>query len=316
VTPRAPGRRLPPVRTTARVGPRELKRLRAGRSSRYVRRGVVAQGGMGVVLRVWDRLLRRAVAMKVQPTRGPGATPEAIARFLREGQVAAQLQHPGVIAVHDLGIDERGRLYFTMPLVEGRDLRALFDRARGEHADDSLDAALRALVQVCEVVAFAHSRGVIHGDLKPTNVLVGRHGDVHVVDWGLATLAPGGATDGVVAGTPTYMAPEVVEGRASVRSDVYALGAMLYRLLAGRGPYAPRRGREDARKTLELLKRGPATPVSRLAPDAPPELVAICERAMSRDPADRHASADALAAELRAWLGSRVADGRHGGRRR
>jgi serine/threonine-protein kinase len=285
----------------------ELKRLRAGRSRRYEHRGELAQGGLGVVLRVWDRLLRRPLAMKLQPSEGNNGTKEAVSRFLREAQVAAQLQHPGVIPILDIGVDERRRLYDTMPLIEGRDLRALFDRVHSEPRGRSLTRALFALVKVCEVVGYAHSRGVIHGDLKPANVLLGRFGEIYVLDWGLATLDSEALPEGVVSGTPSYMAPERADGRVSFQSDVYSLGAMLYRLVAGRSPYAPRHGREDPAKTLELIRRGPATPLRRLAPDAPPELLAACERAMAREPEERHASAAELAAELQAFLVGRVA---------
>jgi serine/threonine-protein kinase len=293
----------------------ELKRLRAGRSKRYERRGESAQGGMGVVLSVWDKLLRRPLAMKLQPTQGPDGTEEAVARFLREAKVAAQLQHPGVIPILDIGVDERGRLYYTMPLIEGRDLRSIFDKAHTESQGRSLTRALFALLKVCEVVGYAHSRKVIHGDLKPANVMLGRFGEIYVLDWGLATLESETLPEGVVSGTPSYMAPERAEGRVSFRSDVYSLGAMLYRLLAGRSPYAPRHGRDDAKKTLELIRRGPATPLQRLAPDAPPELLAACERAMARAPEARQASAGELAAELQDFLVGRVA-GRPPARRR
>jgi serine/threonine protein kinase len=294
----------------------ELKRLRAGRTKRYESRGELAQGGMGVVLSVWDKLLRRPLAMKIQPTQGPDGTEEAVARFLREAQVAAQLQHPGVIPILDVGIDERRRLYYTMPLIEGRDLKVMFDQAHAEPQGRSLTRALFALVKVCEVVSYAHSREVIHGDLKPANVLLGRFGEIYVLDWGLATLDSESLPEGVVSGTPSYMAPERAEGRVSLQSDVYSLGAMLYRLLAGRSPYAPRHGREDPKKTLELIRRGPATPLQRLAPDAAPELLAACERAMAREPEQRHANAAELAAELQDFLVGRVASGQPARRQR
>ncbi|HZJ73073.1 MAG TPA: hypothetical protein VFF36_19230, partial [Planctomycetota bacterium] len=126
-------------------------------------------------------------------------------------------------------------------------------------------------------------------------VCLGPSDELYVLDWGLATLvagdapdgAPDGAADGAVSGTPPYMSPEQAEGRVGVESDVYALGAMLYRLLAGRSPYAPRRGREDPKKTVELIRRGPPTPVEHLAPDAPAGLAALCARAMAREPQER-----------------------------
>ena len=283
---------------TARAGLSELRRVRKSRSSRYARQGEVARGGMGTVVQVWDRLLHRPLAMKLQPTRGKAASEDAVARFLREGQVAAQLQHPGVIPVHDMGLDERGRLYYTMPLVEGRELGSVFDQAGAPAPGEGLVHPLLALARLCDVVRYAHSRGVVHGDLKPANVLVGPFDELYVVDWGLATLASDRRDDGIVSGTPPYMSPEQAEGRVDFPSDVYAIGAMLYRLLAGRGPYAPRRGREDATKTIELIKRGPPTPVELLVPAAPAGLAALCSRAMAREP-DERLDLDELATGLR-----------------
>ena len=293
--------RTPPIEVprSAKAGLAELQRLRRPRAARYRRRGEVAHGGMGLVVQVWDNLLRRPLAMKLQPTRGKDGGEEAVARFLREGRIAAQLRHPGVIPVHDLGLDERGRLYFTMPLVEGRELGPVLDHARNAPRGGELARALDALAQVCDVVRYAHSRGVIHGDLKPSNVLLGPFDEVYVLDWGLARLASDDDHDGLVSGTPPYMSPEQAEGRVDFPSDVYALGAMLYRLLAGRSPYSPRRGREDPKKTLELIKRGPPTPIERLAPDAPAGLAALCARAMAREPAER-GSPEELGAGLRA----------------
>jgi serine/threonine protein kinase len=293
--PSAPPVKLP---ATAKAGLSELQRLRASKSSRYQRQGELASGGMGTVVKVWDRLLHRPLAMKLLPTRGKAASEDAVARFLREVQVAAQLQHPGVIQVHDLGLDERHRLFYTMPLVDGRELGSVFDQVDAPGRGEGLVGPLRALARLCDVVAYAHSRDVIHGDIKPANVLVGPFDELYVVDWGLATLASDPRDDGFVSGTPPYMSPEQAEGRVGLASDVYAIGAMLYRLLSGRTPYAPRHGKEDPEKTIELIKRGPPTPVELLVPEAPAELASLCSRAMARDP-DERVSAKELATGLR-----------------
>ena len=307
----------------------------AGARSRYVLLGEVARGGMGVVLHVWDTVLERPLAMKMfDPSGIPERhkADEALARFLCEACVAAKLDHPGILPVHDLGVDLGGRAYFTMPIFEGRTLEEGFELARSRSEGWSLERALLALAKVCEVVAYAHSRGVVHRDLKPANVLVAPSGEIRVVDWGLAKLVdqpeaehaetrkPEGSThggpeptmDGTVAGTPPFMAPEQADGRldeVSFRSDVYAIGAMLYRLLVGRGPYAPRRGREEPETTVELIRRGSPTPIPLLAPAAPPELVAISEKAMARRPEDRYADADEFQRELRVFLESKGARG-------
>lgn len=294
---------------TAKAGLGELRRVSRSKS-RYQRQGRLASGGMGTVVKVWDRLLHRPLAMKLLPSRGKAASDDAVARFLREVQVAAQLQHPGVIPVHDLGLDERSQLYYTMPLVEGRELGSVFDQAGAPGKGEGLAGPLRALARLCDVLAYAHSRGIVHGDIKPANVLIGPFDELYVVDWGLASLAADPPDDGLVTGTPPYMSPEQAEGRIGLASDVYAIGAMLYRLLSGRTPYAPRRGKEETAKTIELIKRGPPTPVELLVPEAPAELATLCARAMARDP-EKRLSAEELATGLR-----QAADGLDGRERR
>jgi serine/threonine-protein kinase len=325
-----------------RVASAAVKKLRAAPAAiRYLPLGEVARGGMGgIVLRVWDTVLDRPLAMKVLDTKSlpahAGAADEALARFLAEARVAGRLQHSGIVPIHDLGADRRGRVYFTMPLFEGRTLDEVFDLARSRGEGWTLGGALRALAKVCEVMAYAHARGVVHRDLKPTNLIAGEFGEIYVVDWGLAKVvdpraseaaqpppeadadrksagsaAIGQTMEGTVAGTPPYMAPEQAEGRVaavSFRADVYALGAMLYRLLAGRGPYAPRQGADEPEKTVELIRRGAPTPLHLLAPDAPPDLVAVCERAMARAPEDRHASVADVARDLHAFLARHADD--------
>ena len=318
-----------------KLGGKTTRRPRAARN-RYILLGEVARGGMGVILRVWDTVLERPLAMKVLDTgsaaKRSGATEQERARFLAEARIAGRLQHPGIVPIHDLGVDEQGRVYLTMPCFEGRTLDEVFELTRTGGDGWTLERALRALSRVCEVMAYAHARDVIHRDLKPANVIVGECDAIHVVDWGLAKVldpstdaheptgdasttdaADAGQTlAGTVAGTPPYMAPEQAEGRVeevTFRADVYALGAMLYRLLAGRAPYEPRQEREEPEspaRIVELIRRGPPTPLARLAPDAPAELVAISERAMAREPAHRYLSVEALARDLDAFLRTRT----------
>lgn len=290
-------------------------------SERYRDEGVLGRGSMGEVRKVFDRVLGRSVAMKlILPV--VHDQPDLRARFLAEAQVSAQLQHPGIVPVYDHGALPDGRAWFTMQEVRGRALR---DALREVHAAGLDEPALRRLIgwfqRVCETVAYAHSRGVIHRDLKPTNVMLGEHGEVLVVDWGIAKVAgdpesdQGVVTDrppehatqaGDIAGTPAFMPPEVARGRSyavDARSDVYSLGAMLYQILAGVPAYSG---------TLVVILRaildGPPPSLSRPreAPDdaalLPPALVAVCERAMAREPEDRFGDAGALAAEVAAWL--------------
>jgi eukaryotic-like serine/threonine-protein kinase len=314
-------RRLEQERSEARVeaprvpGGAGAKLLGTARSrTRYVLLGEVARGGMGLVLRVWDTLLERPVAMKVLDTK---ALPTDLERFLTEARVAGRLQHRGIV-----------------PFCEGRTLEEVFELTRTRADGWSLGRALRVLLEACDVVAHAHSRGVLHRDLKPANLIVGPSGEVWVIDWGLAKAIdahepapepeknatervadppPGQTLAGTVAGTPPYMAPEQADGRVadvSFRTDVYALGAMLYRLVAGRSPYAPREGTDEPAKTLELIRRGPPTPLGTVAPEAPAQLVAIVDRAMAREPKGRYPSVEALARDLRAFVETLAEDDR------
>ncbi|AUX41729.1 protein kinase [Sorangium cellulosum] len=291
--------------------------------TRYEDLGVLGSGSMGEVHRVRDRLLGRTLAMKILAVRGPGAMGFR-ARFLAEARLAAGLQHPGIVPVHDCGATPEGRLYFTMDEVRGQTLRAAIEAAHRAEPGGPSPAALRRLadvyLRVCEAVAHAHRSGVIHRDLKPDNVMLGDLGEVLVVDWGLARAlaaieAPagsGGALGGPrlthaghVLGTPAYMPPEQARGLVAEidqRSDVHALGAILYEILCGAPPYEG-----PGRAVLARVVAGPPPPVARRAAGAlPAELVAACERAMARAPGDRFADAGALAEEVRAFL-----DGAH-----
>lgn len=154
----------------------------------------LAQGGMGIIYKAWDGRLRRELAMKLirdkknrdSHTPATSVSPESLARFVREAEITARLDHPGVVPIHDMGTDEQGRVFFTMRLVQGQRLDIVFDLARLQVKRWSQTRVLDVIVKICETVAFAHSRGVIHRDLKPSNIMVGRFGETYVMDWGLA----------------------------------------------------------------------------------------------------------------------------------
>jgi formylglycine-generating enzyme required for sulfatase activity/serine/threonine protein kinase len=319
--------------------------------TRYEIRGEIARGGMGSVHRVWDHDARRYLAFKIARDRrdkeGQGATPAAsgrtLGRFLEEAQLTSQLDHPGIVPVHELGIDGEGRVYFTMKMVKGEDLRKVFDKVFARDEGWSRTRALGVVLKVCEAMTYAHAKGVIHRDLKPANVMVGRFGEVYVMDWGLARIlhAPetkdirlkgvdgtresavldldalngdsedGGleTMDGDVVGTPAYMPPEQARGeleRLGPPSDVYAVGAMLYHLFAGQAPYCGGDALISPRAILTKLLAGPPKPLAEIDPRLPPELVAICEKAMARDPKARYPTMAELSNDLRAWLEQRV----------
>jgi serine/threonine-protein kinase len=288
---------------------------------------------MGAILRVWDADMRRHLAMKVALEEEGTAHESAVqrkegarfARFLEEARVTGQLDHPGIVPVHELGLDAVGRLYFTMKLVEGRDMKQIFELVFAGRDGWNETRALGVILKVCEAMAYAHKKGIIHRDLKPSNVMVGGFGEVFVMDWGLARVmnradardirlvpdtTPGATTDshlvtmdGAVLGTPAYMPPEQARGEVealSPRSDVYSIGAMLYHLLARQMPYATAGMRTNHREMLERVRGGPPMALRQLNNAVPAELVAICEKAMARDPARRYADTLGFAEDLRA----------------
>jgi len=311
-------------------------------AERYEVLGEVARGGMGVILKVRDRGFRRDLAMKVLPdeTLEPDSSrveSQRASRFLDEAQVTGQLEHPGVIPVYEVGVDEQRRLFFTMRLVKGKTLSEVFKLAREGAEGWTATRALGVLLKVCETMAFAHDKGVVHRDLKPANVMVGRFGETYVMDWGLAKVtgdarqeardatmhsvlttarAEEGARgdsshatlEGQVMGTPAYMPPEQARGevqRLGPRSDVYSVGAMLYHLLVGNAPYADD-GEKDALAILGRVKEAAPRALEEIAPGVSPELVAVCNKAMAREPEARYGSMLELADDLHAYLDDRV----------
>ncbi len=318
--------------------------------ARYAIECEIGRGGMGIVYRVQDGDLRRALAMKVllDPSSSGGTSSDPgtqglLARFLEEAQITGQLDHPGIVPVHDLGVDAEGRVCFTMRLVQGDDLKQVFEHLFAGHGGWNETRALSVILKVCEAMAFAHKKGVIHRDLKPSNVMVGKFGEVYVMDWGLArvvgkqdphdiriqttasvltsvktqrreeregdTDSPLVTMDGQVVGTPAYMSPEQAQGMSEdvgPRSDVYSVGAILWHLLARQVPYVPPGAKMTMRTVHLMVLQGPPTALTRIRPDVPAELVAICEKAMARDPARRYADMAELAEDLRAYLEQRV----------
>jgi tetratricopeptide (TPR) repeat protein len=272
--------------------------------------GELARGGMGILYRGEDVDLGRDVALKVlreELARRPGV----VQRFVEEAQVAGQLQHPGVVPVHELGLLPDGRPYFAMKLVQGR----TFAEALAETGATGRVRWIDTFASVCRTVAYAHSRGVVHRDLKPANVLLGKFGEVQVIDWGLAKVLGRSAGTahtgearasqaGQVLGTPAYMPPEQARGdnqRVDERADVFALGAVLCEILTGAPPYEGESERtvvlaghaelDDARKRLSSC-------------DAAPELVELCLECLAPDPERRPRTAGVVAASVDAYLAS------------
>ncbi|PCC74215.1 Serine/threonine protein kinase [Nannocystis exedens] len=274
---------------------------------RYVFREALAAGGIGVIRRAEDRRLGRVIAVK-ELLRD---SPDAQRRFALEAAITARLQHPGIVPLYDLGWRATGEPFYCMKLVDGESLDAKIRQAT------TLPQRLRLVehvIAVADAIAYAHDQKVLHRDLKPANVLIGRFGETVVIDWGLAKdLTAGenhmsegtgpedhGASDmtqaGTVLGTLRYMPPEQAAGEVvDVRSDVYALGAILYHVLAGQPPFAAVTGPGLAAQVLA----GSLPDLRRLDPAIPAELATIAHRAMARAPNERYPDAAAFAEDLR-----------------
>ncbi len=294
---------------TARAQLAQLQRLGAdGLGRRLELLQTLGQGGMGHVRLARQRTMGREVAVKTP--RDEACDEQTALKLLREAWITGSLEHPNVVPVYDIGLDQRGNPMILLKRIEGvhwgdamRDPACA--GARHQSADP-LASGLRVLLQVCDAVAYAHSRGIVHRDLKPENVMLGEFGEVYVVDWGIAVSLGddrGGrlplareATE--VAGTPCYMAPEMLKGQGvDARTDVYLLGATLYELLCGRPPHLA----QSLRQALfSVMTFSPAFPA-----DAPAELCAVCARAMAADPAARHPRVEDLRLDLQRFLDHR-----------
>ncbi len=265
-----------------------------------------ARGGLGRIVKARCTRTGRIVAIKETLV----ASDDTARRFAREALITANLQHPAIVPINELGRWPTGEPFYAMKLVAGRSFEDVIAAA------PTLDARLAQLsvvVSVAEALAFAHDKQVIHRDLKPANVLVGDFGETVVIDWGLAKTvsgddifggtalpAPDTATVvGSVMGTPHYMPPEQARGeRVDARADVYAIGAMLYQLIAGIRPFGDRTPKSVGELLAMVTDEAP-TPLRALQPTAPPDLLAIADKAMTPDPAARYPSAGALAEDLR-----------------
>ncbi|HEY3447404.1 MAG TPA: protein kinase [Myxococcales bacterium] len=281
---------------------------------RYSIRGELGRGGMGRVMVAFDEHIGREIAIKEV------LNPEdkvATTVFLNEARVTGQLEHPFIVPVHEVGRAASGTLYYTMRLMRGQTLEAALQKCAG--LKDRLQH-LGTFWDLCKAISFVHSRGVLHRDLKPSNVMVGEYGETIVLDWGLAKLkpAPGrpggsiasvGSTPepaGIAVGTPAYMSPEQATGQNTLvdeLSDVWGLGSVLYEVLTGQPPFEG----STVSKTLDMVATGHLVPVRTRCPEAPAELAAIAEKALSHARSARYQSAKELTGEIQAYMtGGRV----------
>jgi serine/threonine protein kinase len=279
----------------------------------------IGRGAMGIVFRAKDTVLGRELAIKIPRTELAYDT-ESVRRFVEEAQFTGQLQHPGIPPVFDIGQLSDGRPFLAMKLIKGRTLAALLEEQSDPAADRGRFVAV--FEYVCQAVAYAHARGVVHRDLEPSNVMLGSFGEVQVIDWGLAKVlasrvsddpgldgnpgvdtpgSPGsdGTAAGPVLGTPAYMSPEQARGendRHDTRTDVFGLGALLCHILTGGPPY---RGSSADEATRQAAAADLADAFARLdACDVEGDLIALCKRCLSPNSADRPADGGELARAL------------------
>jgi serine/threonine protein kinase len=304
---------------------------------KYEVKAMIAMGGMGAILEAEDKATRRAVAMKVLLNAN---TPEDIARFVEEAQVTAQLEHPNIIPIYELGVNELDKPFYTMKLMRGESLQHVFaGLARGDAGALErypLGELLLIFQKICDAISYAHSKGVVHRDLKPENVMLGSYGEAVVMDWGLAKTLGHSAHEpsanstvhtmvqsvrreeggefmtmvGRAIGTPQFMSPEQAVGQShevDARADVYALGAMLYEMLTLHPPFEG----EDTMAIFEQVIAGQIRPPAEVIgsrpmphlPDGklPLRLAAIAMKALARQREDRYATVRELQAEVQSY---------------
>ena len=293
--------RRPVDATVARTGDAAGNGLQRGDRVRYFGDYEIHQelgrGGMGVVYHARQVTLNRQVALKMIKA-GVLADDVELRRFQNEAEAVAQLDHPGIVPVYEVG-EHQGQRYFSMKLIPGGSLGDRLDAYK-----DDPRAAAALLAEVAEAVQHAHARGILHRDLKPANILLDEQGKPHVTDFGLAKKLEESielTQSGAIMGTPAYMAPEQSLGRrgaVTTASDVYGLGAVLYAVLTGRAPFQG----DSVIDTLQAVRERPAEPPSRLNRKVPRDLEVICLKALEKEPRRRYASAHELADDLNRWL--------------
>lgn len=282
------------------------------------------KGGMGQVHIAYDQFLKREVALKEL---FPDSTHDEsiVQRFIVEAEITAQLEHPGIVPIHSLGLDTNGNPYYTMKLIRGKTFQEAVKQYFRSPNPVELKRLVRRFVSICQTMSFAHRKGVIHRDLKPANIMLSDDGETLIMDWGIAKQYSSGASGitvsattsrepqsrpgirpdltivGTVVGTPAYMSPEQASPDShdvGPVSDVFSLGAILFFLLTGRNAYTGRNSQEILTKVLTTKPPKP----SEVARNIPKELEAICLKAMSRKIVNRYQSSDALSADICNWL--------------
>ena len=303
-------------------------------SGRYTPQTALAQGGLGRVYTALDRELNREVALKVIRDEYRDAA-EHRQRFVVEGELTGRLEHPGVVPIYGMGIDDRGGPYYAMRLIRGDSLAQRIRTAHDPQSGETtvpITRLLRSFISVCYTIQYAHDRGVLHRDIKPDNIMLGPYDETLVVDWGLGKIvndeASGDATHqrvpsgagtpkstntnsfgdptsatvvGTVVGTPAYMSPEQARGevdRLDGRSDVYSLGAVLFEIVCGQ----PMRPSSTSSDPIDLARQGSRRSIEKAKPSTPKPLRAICDKATAVSPSHRYPDAASLASDVESYL--------------
>ena len=282
------------------------------------------EGGMSLLMEAIDTNLMRSMAMKILRD-DSNKDEHELSRMVMEAQLTAQLDHPNIVPVYELGLDKKKRLFFTMKKVQGKPLYELINKKElATRNDRDIFNLIQIMLKVCDAVSFAHSKGVLHRDLKPDNIMIGKYGQVYLMDWGIAHVKKNGGSavsgmdipevkkrkyysireeqKGNVLGTPCYMSPEQACGDPDAideRSDIFSLGAILYEVLTGEFPI-PGKSLREMQVNAKNCEFPP--PDERVDFPLPVGLVRITVKAMSKDPADRYQTVEELRNDLESFL--------------